>query len=153
MAALPDPLLDQPLRRHRERVAFADTDTAGIMHFTNYLRFVERAEAALLRALGFPMIAQEGARSWGWPRTRVSCDYVRPLYFDDEVEIALAAKAVHPEAVDWVFSLGRVEAARVRIAAFGAMTTTYVEKDVLTNRMHRTALPVGLAKALQPGSS
>ena len=34
------------------RVEFGDTDMAGIMHFANFFRFMERTEHAFLRTLG-----------------------------------------------------------------------------------------------------
>ena len=37
---------------YERRVAFADTDMAGVAHFTAILRWVEEAEAAWLRAKG-----------------------------------------------------------------------------------------------------
>ena len=37
---------------HQRRVEFSDTDMAGIVHFANYLRYVESAEHALWRHLG-----------------------------------------------------------------------------------------------------
>ena len=38
-----------PFRVSR-RVDFADTDMAGIIHFSNYFRYMEFAEVAFLRA-------------------------------------------------------------------------------------------------------
>jgi len=34
------------------RVEFSDTDTAGIMHYSNYFRFMETAEHGFFRSLG-----------------------------------------------------------------------------------------------------
>ena len=34
------------------RVEFSETDMAGIMHFSNYFRFMETAEHAFFRSLG-----------------------------------------------------------------------------------------------------
>ena len=38
--------------RCRQRVEFADTDMAGIVHFSNFFRYMERAEHEFLRSLG-----------------------------------------------------------------------------------------------------
>ena len=35
------------------RVEFSETDLAGIMHFSNFFRFMESAEHAFWRSLGF----------------------------------------------------------------------------------------------------
>ena len=44
-------------------VEFADTDMAGIMHFSAFFRFMEGAEHALLRSLGFSVFTEVGERS------------------------------------------------------------------------------------------
>ncbi|MDQ3139944.1 MAG: YbgC/FadM family acyl-CoA thioesterase [Pseudomonadota bacterium] len=52
--------IDQPYRggfsgrthRFALRVYFEDTDTAGIVYYANYLRFMERARSDMLRAVG-----------------------------------------------------------------------------------------------------
>ena len=38
------------------RVEFSDTDMAGIMHFSNFFRFMEAAETAFLRSLGLSVV-------------------------------------------------------------------------------------------------
>lgn len=55
-----EPLRDRPYqgafhgRTHRFalRVYFEDTDTAGVVYYANYLRFMERARSDMLRAVG-----------------------------------------------------------------------------------------------------
>jgi len=42
-------------------VEFADTDLAGIMHFSNFFRFVECAEHAFFRSLGFRVHTANGS--------------------------------------------------------------------------------------------
>jgi acyl-CoA thioester hydrolase len=61
-----------------------DTDAAGIYHWTTAFRLAEAAEAALHSALG---IAE---RTFGrTPRLHVSCDFHRPLRFNDLVDVHL----------------------------------------------------------------
>src|SRR4051812_33488771 len=66
---------------HRELVQFSDTDMAGIMHFANFFRFMERAEHAFFRSLGFSVMDSQVPREErvGWPRIHASCDYIAPL--------------------------------------------------------------------------
>src|SRR5574339_608915 len=53
-------LLDQPYRggfvgkehRFALRVYFEDTDTAGIVYYANYLKYMERARSDMLRLVG-----------------------------------------------------------------------------------------------------
>ena len=53
------------------RAQFADTDAAGIVHFTTILFWVEATEEALFRELGLPFLKADGAKLSGFPRVRV----------------------------------------------------------------------------------
>lgn len=70
--------------RLKRRVQFYETDAAGIVHFSNYFRYMEEAEHALWRSAGLS-ISVPGSEI-GWPRVNVSFEYARPLRFQDEFE-------------------------------------------------------------------
>jgi len=72
---------------YRRRVQFAETDLAGIVHFSWYLKYMEEAEHALFRAAGLS-IAQDGLH---WPRVNARCEYNQPLRFEDEIEVHVRA--------------------------------------------------------------
>jgi len=69
----------------KRRVRFSETDVAGIVHFSNYFRYFEDAEHALWREAGLSIHAPDSPV--GWPRVSASCDYHRPLRFEQEFEI------------------------------------------------------------------
>ena len=71
--------------RLRRRVQFYETDSAGIVHFSWFYRYMEEAEHALWRAAGLS-IAKPGA-GVGFPRVAASFDFRRPLRFEDEFEV------------------------------------------------------------------
>ena len=58
---------------YRRRVQFPETDATGIVHFTNFFKYMEEAEHAMWRAAGLS-IAAPGAEI-GWPRVAASFDY------------------------------------------------------------------------------
>jgi YbgC/YbaW family acyl-CoA thioester hydrolase len=70
---------------YRRRVQFPETDATGIVHFTNYFKYMEEAEHAMWRAAGLS-IAPAGAEI-GWPRVGASFDYRKPLRFEDEFDV------------------------------------------------------------------
>lgn len=87
----------------RRRVRFYELDSAGIVHFSNYFRFMEEAEHAFWRAATGMSIAPPGSEI-GYPRVNVTCDYHRPLKFEDEFEVrirvaAMAEKSMRYECV------------------------------------------------------
>jgi YbgC/YbaW family acyl-CoA thioester hydrolase len=72
------------------RVEFVDTDMAGIVHFTNFFRYMEQAEAEFFRAYGFvlasPLVKGEAL---GWPRVAASCSFKAPAYHNDVLEVRI----------------------------------------------------------------
>ena len=83
----------------QRRVEFSDTDMAGIMHFSNFFRFMETAEHAFYRSLNFSVVERESLPRLGWPRVHASCDYHRPLRFEDLVEIHLLVEEKRSKAI------------------------------------------------------
>src|SRR5262245_34544461 len=72
---------------YRRRVQYVETDASGIVHFTNFLRYVVEAEHALWRSAGLTI--EERDPQVGWPRVAASCEFKRPLRFEDEFEVHL----------------------------------------------------------------
>ena len=70
-------------------IPFADTDLAGIVHFTHFLRYMEDTEHDFYRVLGLSVHAETETGWIGWPRIEVQCRYVRPLRFEEVVEVQL----------------------------------------------------------------
>lgn len=70
------------------KVCYYETDAMGVVHHSNYFRWMEAARCAYLDEMGlnFRAMEQEGITS---PVTHVEADYRRPALFDDEVEIAV----------------------------------------------------------------
>jgi len=63
------------------RVEFSETDMAGIVHYSNFFRYMETAEQGYFRLLGYSVVMNHSATPVGWPRVHAECDYSRPLRF------------------------------------------------------------------------
>ena len=83
------------------KVAFADTDASGRVHFTAVLRYVEEAEHAFFAERGMAIIGED----FGWPRVHVDCDYRAPLAFGDVTEIQLVVQVVGKTSVKYTFAV------------------------------------------------
>ena len=94
---------------YRRRVEFADTDAAGILHFSNYFRFMESAEHAFLRSLGVSAHGEVDGVAIGWPRVHATCDYRRPLRFEDEVDVHLVVREKREKSLSYEFVLRKCE--------------------------------------------
>jgi acyl-CoA thioester hydrolase len=78
---------------HRVRVRFAETDAMAVVHHAAYLPYLEEARVAYLRSVGHPYTAlrDDGVEL---PVVEVAVRYVRPLRFDDVVDVHLRPVAV-----------------------------------------------------------
>jgi acyl-CoA thioester hydrolase len=94
---------------HRQ-VQFAETDMAGIVHFSNYYRYMEEAEHAYLRSLGLSvMMTLADGTVIGWPRVRAACNYVAPARYQDEIEIRLNVTRKGVKSLSLEFEFWRAE--------------------------------------------
>jgi acyl-CoA thioester hydrolase len=72
--------------KHEIRVIFGDTDQMGVVYYANYLRFFESSRAAYWRALGKSYKDLEAAQV-ALPVVEAHCNYKRPAYYEDLLEI------------------------------------------------------------------
>ncbi len=107
----------------KRRIAFSDTDAAGLVHFSTYFKLMEEAEAKLFRSLGIPLLASDADGLAGYPRVDCNCRFRRPLRFDDPVVIQLSITSIRATRITYAFVF-RSESGE--ICAEGNMVTTYV---------------------------
>ena len=113
----------------KKRVEFAETDAAGILHFSNYFRFMELTEHAFFRSLGFSVHGGTRPRI-GWPRVQVKCDYLKPLNFEDLVEIQLLVKEKKRKAIEYQFIFYKIGNGSAQLeVARGTMTVVCIGFD------------------------
>lgn len=95
--------------RTRRMVEFADTDMAGIMHFSAFFRFMEGAEHALLRSLGLSVFGIEdpegGDAMISFPRVSARCDFHSPARCEDEIDIEVVVQKLGKSSVTYGFHL------------------------------------------------
>ena len=107
------------------QVEFHETDMAGIMHFSNFFKWMECCEAAFYRSLGLPLISFVPGQIVGWPRVNVGCQYLSPLRFNDLAEVKLYVKKLGTRSVTYVFQFRKA----ATLVAQGEMTVVCVTGD------------------------
>jgi acyl-CoA thioester hydrolase len=100
-------------------VEFADTDMAGIMHFSAFFRFMEAAEHALLRSLGLSVFKEAGGEVITFPRVAASCEYHSPARCEEVLEIDVTVDRVGTKSVTYGFAFSH----NGRDVAAGKMTS------------------------------
>jgi acyl-CoA thioester hydrolase len=110
----------------QRRVEFSDTDMAGIMHYSNFFRFMETAEHGFYRSLGFSVVEQSIDPRVGWPRVHAKCDFRKPLRFEDLVEIHLLVADKRSKALSFQFCFRKLNGDSSEEVARGALTIVCV---------------------------
>ncbi|MCH6258965.1 acyl-CoA thioesterase [Puniceicoccaceae bacterium K14] len=138
----------------RHRIAFHETDMAGIVHFSNYFRWMEMGEHALLASIDFPAVKKDGATFWGWPRVRASCDYSEPIRYADEILCRVFIKEIKIKAVVYFFRFFKKTDDRGFVpVAKGEMTSVYAKFDVKEGDMRAIDLEAALLSKIKEASA
>jgi YbgC/YbaW family acyl-CoA thioester hydrolase len=132
----------------RRRVEFSDTDMAGIMHFSNFFRFIETAEHDFFRSLGFSIWEKNRHPRIGWPRVHASCDYHKPLRFEDLVEIHLLVAEKRSKAITYQVRFRRLSGEASEEVARGRLTIVCVSHGT-DGTMKATAIPEEIASRIE----
>ena len=124
------------------RVEFNETDAAGIVHFSNFYRYMEYAEHAFFRSLGRSIADAE--LEIGWPRVHSHCDYKKPLKFEDEVEINLLVSDKTSKSITYQFRF-RVDNAEVARGGFTVVCVRLTE----AGEMKAASIPPEIAALIE----
>jgi YbgC/YbaW family acyl-CoA thioester hydrolase len=124
------------------RIEFAETDMAGIVHFSNFFRMMEMTEHAFFRSLGFSIHAEFDGEMVGWPRVSTSCDFARPLRFEDEVEIQLLVAEVRTRSMCYQFTFFHPEK-RVDVA-YGSSVAVCATIERASGKLTPRSIPGAL---------
>ena len=136
---------------------FSETDVAGIVHFSNFFRYFEDAEHALWREAGLSIHPQKSPL--GWPRVAASCEYHRPLKFEQEFEISVRIDEMTRRTISYAGEItsngARVATASWKIACVsklpdGTMKSADIPADV-AERLKPFGIPT--PKSQPPASS
>ena len=122
-------------------VEFSDTDMAGIMHFSNFFRFMEVTEHAFYRSLGIEVHPEFIEGKVGWPRVHASCDYKQPLRFEQEVEIQLLVREIRSKSLAYTFVFRTRQNDRQIEVARGNMTAVAIAMEPIQHTMKAVPIP------------
>ena len=99
--------LDRPYRggflgaehRFALTVYFEDTDTAGVVYYANYLKFMERARSDMIRAVGIDQTAMLHGDGSAYFVTHVDIRYRRPARLADDLQVVSSVEQVRASSV------------------------------------------------------
>jgi acyl-CoA thioester hydrolase len=129
---------------YRRRVAFSETDMAGVMHFSNYYRWMEEAEHDFWRSLGRSVWHFGDNHDISWPRVRTACEYYAPARFDDEITVHTRLLKVGGKSLEYEFEFRRGDQRLAR------GETTCVCCEVRDDGFRSIAIPDEIRSLLTP---
>lgn len=86
---------------YKRRIAFHETDAAGVVYFANFFHLAEEAETHALASLG-NILTRDG---YLYPRVHVEADYLAPLRFFDEVSVHCCIVKIGSGSMSWKFEI------------------------------------------------
>ena len=136
----------RPTGTFRTRVEWIDTDASGIYHNSTVTRFVEAAEAELMRERGLPGYFPSA------PRVRYEADFLAPLRFGQEATVTVQLAHVGTSSMTWEFEVwGEPYDEQPRVlAARGRYVTVHIGATAAPGeaRQGSTPWPAGWVDAL-----
>lgn len=132
------------MHRHTltDRVQFADTDMAGIVHFSNFFRYMERVEHDFFRVLGMSIWDKSAEipveERVGWPRVHVSCDFKAPLVFEEEFTMELLVEEIRTKTIRYLVRFWKQDGT---LSAEGKLVAASVRRDPQSGKMKAVNIP------------
>ncbi len=81
-------------------VYFEDTDTAGVVYYANYLKFMERARSDMLRAVGVDQADVLRAGGGAYYVAKCNIRYVKPARLGEELLVLSSVEQVRAASVE-----------------------------------------------------
>jgi acyl-CoA thioester hydrolase len=127
------------------RVEFSDTDMEGIVHYSNFFRYMETVEHGFFRSLGFSVVLSRNGMNICLPRVHASCDYRAPLRFEDEVVIRLFVEKKGTRSLTYQIRFERNDGKEV---ALGRLVVVCAERQA-NGELKAVSLPAALSEKIQ----
>src|SRR5208282_4886865 len=130
------------------RVEFSETDMAGIVHYSNFFRYMETAEHGFIRQLGYSVVMHHFEPPVGWPRVHAECHYRQPLRFEDEVEIHMLVSEKKSKSLSYIFKFRKLNCPAPVEVARGSLTVVCVTK-LADGKMAAAHIPKAFADKIE----
>jgi acyl-CoA thioester hydrolase len=88
-----------PVHHFALSVYFEDTDTAGIVYYANYLKFMERARSDMIRAAGVDQVSAHHAGEGVYAVADLAIRYLKPARLGDDLLVLSTVETVRAVSV------------------------------------------------------
>lgn len=132
---------------HHRRVAFSETDMAGIVHFAQYFNYMESAEHAMFRSVGLSVHGEFEGQRIGWPRVAATCEFKVPLRFEDMVAIEVSIEQIKARSLVVAYDFRR--SSDQELVAQGRMTIVCAALEEGSGRLRAIGIPAGIVSRFE----
>ena len=80
------------MKQYRRKVNYYETDMMGMVHHSNYIRWMEEARIDYMDQLGFSYAQMEADGIYS-PVISVACEYKHPCTFGEEITVSVSAES------------------------------------------------------------
>jgi len=100
---------------YRRHIRFADTDAAGVAHFSRLLVIIEEAVHDFFQSKALPIMDAATA----WPVVSIHADYSSGCRFQDEITVSLSVDQIGTSSLGFSFAAAKADGS----ACFGGVAT------------------------------
>ena len=115
------------------RVQYYETDSMGIVHHSNYIRYFETARTEMMREAGFPYDAMEKAGVW-MPVLSVTAEYKMPALYDEVISVFCWIEKLRGASVDLAYEVRGEDG---RLCAVGRSSHGFTDPELKPVRMKK----------------
>lgn len=101
---------------YTRKANYYETDMMGVVHHSNYIRYLEEARCAWIDGMGIPMSLIE-SRGYTIPVLEVNCKYKRPITQGDIIAIGVSLKEYNGIRMTISYDVKNVQTGEVVIEA------------------------------------
>ena len=106
---------------------YYETDQMGVIHHSNYIRWMEEARVDMLNQLGYPYRRFE-EMGYISPVLHAECEYKKSVRFDDEVRITVTLKELGRVKFTLRYDIYNLSEGG-ELSAYGTTTHRFLKKD------------------------
>lgn len=115
------------MKPYTRKAKYYETDQMGIIHHSNYIRWMEEARIDLLDQIGFPYRRFE-EMGYISPVLHAECEYKKSIKFDDEVKIIVSLQELGRVKFTLRYDIYNLSEDGV-MSAYGTTTHCFLKKD------------------------
>lgn len=115
------------------RVQYYETDSMGIVHHSNYIRYFETARTEMMREAGLPYDAMEKAGVW-MPVLSVNVEYKMPALYDEVISVFCRIEKLRGASLDVAYEVRGEDG---RLCAVGSSSHGFTDPDLKPVRMKK----------------